>query len=151
MTGVAFAVWAAVAVWLWLKMFAISLLQARLRVMANSFVLPEDQAAFGRKDKPERAAGKRLQILDACWRNDLENIPVFLILALGAAIATPGSVVLLAVLPLFALARTAHTIAYINRRQPHRNIAYLTGVLCTMVVAGLLLSLAVDTLRKLMA
>lgn len=143
MTGAAVQVWAVVAVWLWLKMFAISLLQARLRVTSNSFALPEDQVAFGRKDQPRHDTGERLQILDACWRNDLENIPMFLILALGAAITAPTSLVLMIALPLFALARTAHTIAYVRRKQPHRNIAYLAGVLCTIAVAGLLASQAV--------
>src|ERR1700723_3201648 len=66
---------------LFLKMFAISIVQGLGRVNAKQFVTPEDARFFAHAPPaPDEAPiVKRAQM---AWRNDLENIPIFLFLGL---------------------------------------------------------------------
>ncbi|WP_424100493.1 MAPEG family protein [Moorena producens] len=118
---------------LFLKMFAISGYQGFYRLSNRVFVNSEDAQVF---KKP--AAEKELpQVRRAAqaWRNDLENIPIFL--GLGTAYvlvgASPKAATLL--FPLFTIARVLHTLTYLLGIQPWRTVAYGVGILCLFAMS----------------
>jgi uncharacterized MAPEG superfamily protein len=130
---IALRVWAVACSFLFAKMFFNSLVQAFARVRHSAFVLPEDARTFG------DGAAREFELpivtrASACWRNDLENIPSFLLLSLGYVLLG-GAGNWLAVYALtFVVARVLHTGFYLAPRQPHRNLSYLLGVLATLAV-----------------
>jgi len=115
-----------------LKMAAISVVQGRARTAANSFVNPEDAAMFGGTIVPQEVAG--VQRAAKAWMNDLENIPIFLILALTYAIAGLSSTAFIVYCVVFTVARILHTIFYLSAVQPWRTIAYTVGALTSLAL-----------------
>jgi len=118
-------IYALTAIVLTLKMSAVSVVQGRARVAAGIFVNPEDaktfQASQGPSDAPE------VQRASRAWLNDLENIPIFLILC-GIYVAAGLSTTAFAIYCLvFTVTRIAHTIFYLNSIQPMRTVAYTVG------------------------
>jgi len=61
------------------------------------------------------------------WRNDLENIPIFLILAWIYVAAGLSSTALTVYCAVFAVARILHTIFYLKAIQPWRTIVFTIG------------------------
>jgi uncharacterized MAPEG superfamily protein len=125
-------VYAITAIILTLKMAAISVVQGRGRVSAGIFVNPEDARTFGARQAPEEA--EVVQRAARAWRNDLENIPIFLILAwiyVAAGLSTAAFVIYCVV---FGLARIAHTICYLNSIQPWRTVAFTVGALTMLAM-----------------
>jgi glutathione S-transferase len=115
-----------------LKMFAISIVQGRARTSANAFANPEDAAMFGGTIVPQEVAG--VQRAAKAWMNDLENIPIFLILALIYAIAGLSGTAFIVYCVVFTVARILHTIFYLNAMQPWRTIAYTVGALTSLAL-----------------
>jgi uncharacterized MAPEG superfamily protein len=114
-----------------LKMAAIAIVQGRARTSAGVFINAEDAKSFGGKQAPEEV--EMVQRASRAWRNDLENIPIFLILAwiyVAAGLSTGAFAIYCLV---FTLARIVHTICYINSIQPWRTAAFVVGTI-TMVV-----------------
>ena len=116
---------------LFLKMFATVLVQAYGRFRSTTFDNPEDSAIaikiFGKQDAgaidddlPRRAQN--------ILRNDGENIPIFLFLALTYVQLDCWETGTLIYFPLFVLTRIIHTFAYLRAIQPLRNIVYLVGI-----------------------
>jgi glutathione S-transferase len=125
-------VYAITAIILTLKMAAISVVQGRGRVSAGIFVNPEDARTFGARQAPEEA--EVVQRAARAWHNDLENIPIFLILAwiyVTAGLSTAAFVIYCAV---FVLARIAHTICYLNSIQPWRTVAFTVGAVTMLAL-----------------
>ena len=125
-------IYALTAIVLTLKMTAISVVQGRARVAVGIFVNPEDartfQASQGPADAPEVLRASR------AWLNDLENIPIFLILCgiyVAASLSTTAFVIYCLV---FTVARIAHTIFYLNSIQPMRTISYTVGAITAMAL-----------------
>ena len=124
--------YAIAAILLALKMAAISVVQGRARVGTGIFVNAEDARTFGGKEAPEEAPMVRRAA--RAWRNDLENIPIFLILAwiyVAAGLSTLAFEIYCIV---FVLARIAHTICYLNAVQPVRTIVFTIGALMTLAL-----------------
>ncbi len=124
--------YALTAIVLTLKMSAVSVVQGRARVAAGIFVNPEDartfQASHGPSDAPD------VQRASRAWLNDLENIPIFLILCgiyVAADLSTTAFVIYCLV---FMAARIAHTIFYLNAIQPMRTISYTVGAITAMAL-----------------
>ncbi|HJU29440.1 MAG TPA: MAPEG family protein, partial [Candidatus Binataceae bacterium] len=115
-----------------LKMAAISIAQGRARLATKIFVNPEDATTFGGKAMPEEAPA--VQRGAKAWRNDLENIPIFLILAWIYVAAGLSTVAFAIYCGVFTLARIAHTICYLNSIQPWRTYAYTVGSIVTLVL-----------------
>jgi uncharacterized MAPEG superfamily protein len=115
-----------------LKMAAISIVQGRARIGAGVFVNPEDAKAFGGRQAPEEAPMVRRAA--NAWRNDLENIPIFLILAWVYVAAGLSGIAFIVYCAAFILARVAHTICYLNSIQPARTIAYTVGAIATLAL-----------------
>jgi len=125
-------VYAITAIILTLKMAAISVVQGRGRVSAGIFVNPEDARTFGARQAPEEA--EVVQRAARAWHNDLENIPIFLILAwiyVTAGLSTAAFVIYCVV---FVLARIAHTICYLNSIQPWRTVAFTVGAVTMLAL-----------------
>ena len=115
-----------------LKMFAIAVVQGRARTTEGAFLNPEDAATFGGKAVPQEP--EIVQRAARAWRNDLENIPIFLILGWIYVTAglSPAAFVIYCIV--FMVARIVHTICYINSIQPWRTAGYTVGALVTLAL-----------------
>jgi glutathione S-transferase len=124
--------YAITAIVLALKMSAISIMQGRARVTAGIFVNPEDARTFHANHAPEEAPA--VQRAARAWLNDLENIPIFLILCWIYVAAGLSSSAFIIYCVVFTAARIAHTICYLNAIQPLRTIVYTAGALATLAL-----------------
>lgn len=122
---------------LFLKASLLSGVQIISRVRSRRYLLPEDAGMAGLR--PVEAEAELVQRCARVWRNDVENLPLFLALALtyvllGGELSSAnwlfGSYVLI---------RYLHTIVYLRGLQPWRAILYLSGMLvCWMIAIGIL-------------
>jgi uncharacterized MAPEG superfamily protein len=119
---------------LFAKGLATSIYQARLRIKANAFVSPEDARLM--RSRCINAESAQIQRVGAVWRNDLENIPYFLVLALTYVLlgCWPAGAPLY--FGLFVLFRFSHTAAYLRRLQPLRFICYSGAVVISCILSG---------------
>lgn len=124
--------YAITAIVLSLKMSAIAIAQGRARVAAGIFVNPEDAKTFSGKESPTEAAA--VDRASRAWRNDLENIPMFLILAWIYVAAGLSTIAFVIYCLIFMAARIAHTIFYLNSIQPMRTIAFTIGALTMLAL-----------------
>ncbi len=132
----AWKIYSLTVVVLFLKMFAVVLVQTSSRVTSNTFANPEDAAVLGKKGTPTVEESPILQRASKVLRNDGENIPIFLFLA-GAYVQLgcwPTGVFIY--FPLFVLTRILHTIAYIRVIQPLRTRVYQLGLLVLFILCG---------------
>ena len=124
--------YALTAIVLAVKMSAIAVVQGRARTSTGAFLNPEDAKTFGGKEVPQEP--EMVQRASRAWRNDLENIPIFLILAgiyVSAGLSTAAFVIYCLV---FMAARIIHTICYINSIQPWRTAAFTIGALAMLAM-----------------
>ena len=124
--------YAITAIVLALKMAAISVVQGNARVKSGVFTNPEDAATFGGKEAP--ADAPMVERASRAWRNDLENIPMFLIVAWIYVAADLSAVAFIVYCLVFMAARVGHTIFYLNAVQPARTIAYTVGALAALAL-----------------
>jgi uncharacterized membrane protein YecN with MAPEG domain len=119
---------------LFLKMFSTSTVQAMSRLGAHSFVNPEDASYYARTAAAaeETALVQRAQ---AVWRNDLENIPIFLFLGLVYILARCWPLGAAIYFSIFVLARIFHAIFYFQAMQPWRNLSYDVGIAVCFVMS----------------
>jgi uncharacterized MAPEG superfamily protein len=118
--------YALTAIVLELKMVALAVVQGRGRMTSGLHTLPEDAKMF----HGGAAATMEAPVVDRAsraWRNDLENIPIFLILAGIYVMAglSPNAFALYCLI--FIVMRILHTYSYIKAIQPWRTIAYTIG------------------------
>lgn len=130
------------AVVLFLKMWALSLYQAYHRIGKRAFKVPEDARLVG--NTPQEEELPQVQRAAQAWRNDLENIPIFLALAVAYVWvgATPYAAGWL--FSIFVVARILHTVCYLMGLQPWRTLAYGVGLLsllgvCWQIVTALII------------
>ena len=119
--------YALITVILFFKMFALSIVQALARTGSKSFPNPEDAKFFG----AAAPATDELPIVKraaAAWRNDLENIPIFLFLAMIYVTLGCWPEGAFIYFTIFAVARILHTVAYLRAMQPARTIFYAIGI-----------------------
>lgn len=126
---------------LFLKTTLTSVLQVTTRLRSRMFTIPEDAALMRVKVKQEEAAF--VQRCASVWRNDVENLPLFLALALSYVLlgATPESAGTL--FAAYVALRYAHTFAYLRGLQPWRALLYLGGMAVCWVLAAKILLLAI--------
>lgn len=127
------------AIALFFKMFATVLVQAYGRFRSAGFDNPEDLAAvnqiFGKRD-PASSDNDLARRAQNILRNDGENIPIFLFLAMTYVQLDCWETGVLIYFPLFVLARIVHAIAYLKAIQPLRNIVYCLGIGVTFALSG---------------
>jgi glutathione S-transferase len=126
--------YAITVVLLFFKMLANSGVQAYHRLGRKAFVNPEDARFFGApaplaQDLPE------VQRAAAVWRNDLENIPIFLFLGLIYVLIGGSHAAAPYYFGAFVVARYAHMIFYLKAMQPWRFLAFLAGQLACIGLA----------------
>jgi uncharacterized MAPEG superfamily protein len=126
--------YAATTVILFFKMSAISLAQGRARMGNMSFAIPED-AKFFANAQPLAEELPAVRRAANAWRNDLENIPIFLFLGIIYVMANLSVAGAAIYFTIFTLARIAHTFFYLNAMQPGRTIAYTIGAIAATVMA----------------
>lgn len=126
--------WAGAVAFLFIKMYANTAVQFRAKVRDRVATLPEDRAAFKFRDARAESSSELYERAAGCWENDLENIPMFLLLCLGYVLLGGGHGRVLVVCVAFCAARTAHTVFYLRAMQPHRAVAYTLGALCSFAL-----------------
>jgi glutathione S-transferase len=124
--------YAITAIVLALKMAVISIVQGRARVNARVFTNPEDAKAFG--GQQASAEVPMVERASKAWRNDLENIPIFMILAWIYVYAGLAAYAFVIYCIIFMIARVIHTICYLNAIQPGRTIAFTVGALAMLAM-----------------
>ena len=123
----AFRVWVASLVILFLKMFANSVVQALGRVRSGAFTRAEDARVFAKGAAPVERELPLVERASGCWRNDLENIPMYLFISLAFVLAGGGERYAWIYFGLYTLIRCVHTIVYLRGLQPHRFLAFSAG------------------------
>jgi uncharacterized MAPEG superfamily protein len=132
--NISLKVYAVCCVILFIKMFAVGLSQGLIKAKNKSFVVVEDAKMLGL----EPATTEPIQLIRAnnAFRNDLENIPIFLFLGLVYVIMNcwdRGSAIYF---PLFVFARVMHSIFYISGKQPWRTISFALGLTMSFTISG---------------
>jgi uncharacterized MAPEG superfamily protein len=126
---------------LFLKTTLTSVLQVVSRVRAGTFLIPED-AALMRK-KPVAAEAAFVQRCANVWRNDVENLPLFLILALTYVLLGASLESARVLFAAYVLLRYLHTAVYLRGLQPWRALLYLSGMaVCWVIAVRIVLLLA---------
>ncbi len=118
---------------LFAKGLATSLYQARLRVKTRAFLSPEDARLM--RARSINLESPQLQRAGAVWRNDLENIPYFIFLALAYVLVGCWAAGAAPYFGLFVLFRFGHTAAYLQGLQPLRFICYSGGVAISCILS----------------
>ena len=130
----AFRYWLISLVVLFVKMFANSAVQGITRFRTKSFAWPED-AAMIRGAKAVERDPELVERASRCWRNDLENVPIYLFLGLGFVLAGGAPWWAAVYFATFTVARVLHTVFYLRAMRPWRNIAYQAGLLVCFALA----------------
>ena len=125
-------IYAITAIVLTLKMAAISIVQGRARTSSGIFTNPEDARTFGTQQASAEAP--MVDRASKAWRNDLENIPIFLIIAWIYVYAGLSAGAFVIYCLVFMAARIAHTICYLNAIQPFRTIFFTVGAVTMLVL-----------------
>ena len=126
---------------LFLKTTLTSMLQVVSRFRSRMFTLPEDAALLRVKPKPEEAAF--VQRCGNVWRNDVENLPLFLALALAYVLSGATLASAQALFAAYVALRYAHTAVYLLGLQPWRMAMYLLGLAVCWIIAARTVLLAI--------
>jgi glutathione S-transferase len=119
---------------LFFKMFANSIVQGIGRLNARAFVTAEDARFFAHAPPvPDEAPIVKRAAM--CWRNDVENIPIFLFLGLIYVTLGCWPEGAFIYFTIFIIARILHTIAYLNGMQPWRTIFFTIGMFVCVTLA----------------
>ncbi len=126
--------YALITVILFFKMASISLVQGIARLSTRTFVTPED-ARFFAHSEPAQEEAPIVKRAANCWRNDLENIPIFLFLGLIYVTLGlwPGGAFIY--FTIFVLARILHTITFLLGLQPWRTIFFTFGMAVCIILS----------------
>ncbi|XP_068707050.1 microsomal glutathione S-transferase 1-like isoform X1 [Montipora foliosa] len=114
-----------------LKTSALAVMTGMLRIKNKAFLNPED---YGPKDKFV-ARDEEVERFRRTHQNDLENIPIFLIVALFYMLLNLSPVRGIWCLRVFTAARVAHSIAYLSEIAVARSLSFTIGLSCTLVLA----------------
>ncbi len=125
---------------LFAKTTATSALQVVSRLRAGVFPIAEDARLMGRR--PAAAEADFVQRCAKVWRNDTENLPLFLALALAYVLLGATAQSAQQLFGAYVVLRYAHTLVFLLGLQPWRAVLYLAslGVCWTIAVRSLLLA-----------
>ena len=129
----ALSVFALTAGALWFKMTTVAMIQGISRIRSNRYRRPEDASYFGGEkgvvdDHPLAILGQ------AVLQNDLETIPLFLLLLLAFALLGGDALPAALYSGAFVIFRLIHTAAYLRPTQPTRNRAFAGGVTASLIL-----------------
>ncbi|MBF5045197.1 MAPEG family protein [Aggregicoccus sp. 17bor-14] len=121
-----------------LKMHAVGIWTGVVRSRRGLRTNPEDAQKYGGQaasaEHPDVERGLRAH------RNDVENIPPFLLLAFAAVLAGAAPDAVRVCVVAFTAARFVHSLAYLRSVQPWRSLSWGVGLLATLVLCGLLVA-----------
>lgn len=141
----AMPVFAMALVALFVKTTVTSMLQVASRLRAGTFLLPEDAALM--RTRPVAAEAAFVQRCANVWRNDVENLPLFLVLALTHVLLGASRESAQWLFTTFVALRYAHTAVYLRGLQPWRALLYLSGLAVCGVIAARVLILVLAGLK----
>jgi uncharacterized MAPEG superfamily protein len=124
---------------LFVKMFAAVLVQGYGRYQHRGFANPEDAVMFDKLFGTKPDAAQRSELVDraqSVLRNDGENIPIFLFIAMAYLQLGCWAEGFIIYLPLFVIGRIIHMVSYLKAVQPWRNLSYQLGVWVTFAMSG---------------
>ncbi len=133
--GQALKIYAVCCVILFLKMLLTGITQAAVRAKTKSYLTPEDAKMIAKSDPVTQEPVELIRCNNAL-RNDFENIPIFLFMALCYVMLNCWDKGSLIYFGTFTFARIFHTIFYIRGVQPARSLAYFLGLIMSFSVAG---------------
>jgi len=116
-----------------LKMGAVGFVTANARRKAKIVLNPEDTKVNPGSQAANEEAPATLRAKRA-HGNDVENIPVFLVLALLFTLTGCSASAGWAYFGVYFAARTLHTICYLNGVQPLRTVTFFVGQLTQLGV-----------------
>jgi uncharacterized MAPEG superfamily protein len=121
-----------------LKMGAVAFVTANARRKAGVVLNPEDTKVNPGSQAASAEAPATLRAKRA-HGNDVENIPGFLMLALLFTLSGCSASAGWAYFGVYFVARTLHTIFYLNAVQPFRTVAFFVGQLAQLGIVVQLL------------
>lgn len=128
-------IYAICAVILFFKMQAVGISQVMARTKHKTFLIPEDAKNFAQTEAVDKEHPDVIRANKA-YMNDLENIPIFLFLALTYVILNCPDKLALIYFPVFTFARIMHTAFYLKGNQPLRSMGYGIGFLINIILSG---------------
>ena len=115
------------------KMYAVGVYTAVTRSRLKVALNPEDAARFGAQ--LTTAEHPDVERVLRAHRNDLENIPPFLILGFIAVLVGAPVWGLRVAFIAFTAARVVHSIAYVKAMQPWRSMSFGIGTLSVLALS----------------
>lgn len=125
------------AIVLILKMIATGGFTATLRLFRKAYITDEDARFMRaqRRNEPDPLIGR----LERIQRNDLENIPTYLVSAFLFSLSGPSVVLAAWLFGVVTLARLMHTLIYLAGWQPWRSIIFEVGNFTHIAIIVLLI------------
>lgn len=115
-----------------------SMLQVWVRIRYQLYATGEDKKLFfyfRKKNNVDMESGEEaLSRYSKLWQNDLEGIPLFLLIALGYTLLGGHPGWGLMYFSVFAIARTSYAICYVKGVQPGRGISWDIGLIATLAL-----------------
>jgi uncharacterized MAPEG superfamily protein len=127
---------------LFLKTTLTSVVQVVSRVRAGVFPIAEDARLMGRT--PADAEAPFVRRCANVWRNDTENLPLFMALGLTFVLLGASAQAGLIYFSLYVALRYVHTIVFLCGLQPWRAVFYLLGLSVCWAIAAQVALLAID-------
>lgn len=110
-----------------------SVLQVLSRLRIGVFPIPEDARLMGKQPATEEAAFVRR--CANVWRNDTENLPLFMVLGLTYALLGASAQAAEMYFGAYVALRYAHTLVFLCGLQPWRAVFYLAGLAVCWAIA----------------
>ena len=129
-------IWCAFLVFVFAKLVSDVILQGKAKAATGIVSYPEDRKGSKKLASPDPANLSDMPLVRATnlFRNDLENIIPFSLIALAASFVQVDARLFVILLCLYALTRVSHAFCLIAGKQPFRSISYLLGQACTLVL-----------------
>ncbi|MDP1976106.1 MAPEG family protein [Undibacterium sp.] len=118
---------------LFLKASVLSVFQVISRIRSRRYLLPEDAALAGLR--PVESESDLVQRCARVWRNDVENLPLFLALAICYVLLGAEQSAANWLFGSYVVIRYLHTLIYLRGMQPLRTIMYLSGMAICWTIA----------------
>lgn len=129
-------IWCAFIVFVFFKLASNVLIQGSARGKTKVVDYPEDKKDSNRLSGSTAVSLQDEPLLRATnlFRNDLENVVPFSLVALAAAFVQVDARLYILLLCVYAVARISHAVCLLGGKQPFRSASYLLGQFCSLVL-----------------
>lgn len=121
-----------------LKMLFMGPLTGQYRVARGIYLNPEDARAFGPPNSTCRS-DPEVERVKRAHQNDVENIPVFIVLASLFLLTSPSDFIAYTLFRTFTFCRVMHTVLYL-RGSALRPLFYVIPLLICLYMSGCILA-----------